>query len=550
MAQSFANPSIYRVKPTFGNLINSNDSSDYLQNKKAKLLYSKNYNRKSKTGSLGSNSNYLLFQKAQQIRDTQVCQTASILDPNQLISNLYSTEVLKNVNVVTSATANVTCGTLSPANVTLAKYTSGNPFYFFYNIDTCSLLFGSSPCGYNNYTYFRVFTKPTINTSTSLVNCNPECFPDNEYLSICEKVCASYAVYGYQINSPWPHFGGVFNNNAGLAQNSASQNGNLKWSANTSGAFGQSSPAISSDGTVYVGSSLGFISFNGSTGAINWVFSSTSSFSSSPAISVNGNIFVGSDDGNLYSISSNGSFVWNFTIGSPVSSSPTIYENTIYVGADNNTLYAITQTGALKWSCLLSATGNIYSSASVGSDGTIYVTSTDSNLYAVRPNGTLKWSFATSGQITSSPSIGSNGTIYVTSTDKNLYAVSPGGTLKWTYPTNATINCTPAIDSNGNIYFGASNGNLYSVSPTGNLNWVYNTSAVAIISSLAIGLDNTIYFGSYDSNANIYAVGKNGNLKWVYPTNGAFYSAPAIGSDGTIYIGNVGNISSTFYAIN
>ena len=56
--------------------------------------------------------------------------------------------------------------------------------------------------------------------------------------------------------------------------------------------------------------------------------------------------------------------------------------------------------------------------------------------------------------------------------------------------------------------------------------------------SPAIGADGTIYIGSDDHN--LYAIkdeGTQGTQKWVFPTEGFVYS-PAIGVDGTIYIGS------------
>ena len=56
-------------------------------------------------------------------------------------------------------------------------------------------------------------------------------------------------------------------------------------------------------------------------------------------------------------------------------------------------------------------------------------------------------------------------------------------------------------------------------------------------SAPAIGADGTIYMGSYDHN--LYALDSNGVPKWSYHTGEAIdYSCPAIGADGTIYVGS------------
>ena len=57
-------------------------------------------------------------------------------------------------------------------------------------------------------------------------------------------------------------------------------------------------------------------------------------------------------------------------------------------------------------------------------------------------------------------------------------------------------------------------------------------------SSPAIGSDGTVYVGSADTK--LYAINsKSGEKKWEFETGGAVTSSPAIGSDGTVYVGSV-----------
>ncbi len=64
-------------------------------------------------------------------------------------------------------------------------------------------------------------------------------------------------------------------------------------------------------------------------------------------------------------------------------------------------------------------------------------------------------------------------------------------------------------------------------------------------SSPAIGPDGTIYVGSQDDH--LYAVNHDGTLKWRLQTGGVVRSSPAIAADGTIYVGSYDN---HMYAIN
>jgi outer membrane protein assembly factor BamB len=67
-----------------------------------------------------------------------------------------------------------------------------------------------------------------------------------------------------------------------------------------------------------------------------------------------------------------------------------------------------------------------------------------------------------------------------------------------------------------------------------------------VLSSPAIGPDGTVYVGSYDKK--LYAInGKSGVKIWEFETGSYVTSSPAIGSDGTVYVGSDDN---KLYAIN
>ncbi len=71
---------------------------------------------------------------------------------------------------------------------------------------------------------------------------------------------------------------------------------------------------------------------------------------------------------------------------------------------------------------------------------------------------------------------------------------------------------------------------------TNNVKWSYTTGG-SIMSSPAIGADGTIYVGSHDDK--LYAINPDGTEKWSYITGDSVYiwSSPAIGADGTVYVG-------------
>ena len=293
----------------------------------------------------------------------------------------------------------------------------------------------------------------------------------------------------------------------------------------------ESSPAIGTDGTIYVGSDDDNLYAINPNGTQKWGFLTKAHIVSSPALGVDGTIYVGSGDNNLYAINQDGTQQWAFATGSGITSSPALgADGTIYVGSLDANLYAINPDGTEQWA--FRTGGDIESSPAIGADGTLYVGSDDHNLYAINPDGTEQWAFSTNNSIYSSPALGADGTIYVGSADCNLYAINPDGTEKWAFFTENSIASSPALGADGSIYFGS--GALDAINPDGTLQWTFPTDGS--YSSPVLGADGTVYVGSDDNN--LYAVNPDGTAKWVFSTENSITSSLALGADGTIYVGS------------
>ena len=84
-----------------------------------------------------------------------------------------------------------------------------------------------------------------------------------------------------------------------------------------------------------------------------------------------------------------------------------------------------------------------------------------------------------------------------------------------------------------------------SVTPKpGTLLWEFETGGW-VMSAPAIGTDGTIYFGSYDKK--VYALNPNGTKRWEFETGDIVFSSPSLGPDGTVYVGSV---DKKVYALN
>jgi outer membrane protein assembly factor BamB len=101
-------------------------------------------------------------------------------------------------------------------------------------------------------------------------------------------------------------------------------------------------------------------------------------------------------------------------------------------------------------------------------------------------------------------------------------------------PTSAGTKQVPitATDDQGSVATVAVTVEAYT--PPGQAKWSYSTLG-PILCSPAVGQDGTIYVGSSDKN--LYAIHPDASLKWTYRASAMVTSCPAVGADGAVYFG-------------
>jgi outer membrane protein assembly factor BamB len=242
-------------------------------------------------------------------------------------------------------------------------------------------------------------------------------------------------------------------------------NGTLKWKfATGTKADFSSSPMIGGDGAIYFGSGGGNLYAINQDGKLRWKCAVGHMRLFSPAIGSDGTIYVDSNvdpdlgdskgDSDLSAVAPSGAIKWKFKGDDLLTSSPTIgSDDTIYVSVvhltDEKTagLCAINRNGRLKWE-FTAKKAYSFSNPAIGADGAVYVYSGDRSLYAVNSSGTLKWRSASFGSKTigASPTIAGDGTIFV-----GANALDVNGVMKWKYDEH--MSGTAAIGADGTIYF-------------------------------------------------------------------------------------------------
>jgi hypothetical protein len=211
-------------------------------------------------------------------------------------------------------------------------------------------------------------------------------------------------------------------------------------------------------------------------------------------------------------------------------------DGTIYQGTDLHQLLAFNPNGVLKWSI---ATGRaVGSTPAILLDGRIVFVDEAGTVYVANPDGSLSWTDPTgagSGTAGASPAIGRDGTIY-TVIGATVFAFHPDGTIRWTYQIIGGTLGPVAVRPDGVVYVPA--GYLYAIDADGSLLWKTETSLQGLASA-TVGPNQTIYVNAWLPT--IYAYNPDGTLKWSYQADTCCSSAPAttpaIGADGTIYVG-------------
>ncbi|PQJ74611.1 PQQ-binding-like beta-propeller repeat protein [Polaribacter gangjinensis] len=334
------------------------------------------------------------------------------------------------------------------------------------------------------------------------------------------------------------------------------------WSYDLPGSISYSSPAVSDDGTVFIGitepnRAAGNPNFYAlKNGSEVWKTllpngAQSDQIQSSASISNDGSIYMTSlFERFIYKINAgNGAIENSFKTNSRIRyCAPTFgLDGSVIIGNYNNNDRGVRNLNPdLATENWIFGVGiNFNATATIATDGTIYIGAMNGFLYAINPDGTEKWNVKYGTWTATTPAIGADGTIYFAGegnadnpTFKGiLSAYNPvDGSLKWTVGLTEKVNHGgPAIAPDGTIYLGGHDKQMVAYNPDGTQKWVYPVdSPIEVVP--AIDNDGNIYFG--DTGGSFHVVSPEGEKKWkVTKLGDQITSAAAIGNDGTIYVG-------------
>lgn len=329
-----------------------------------------------------------------------------------------------------------------------------------------------------------------------------------------------------------------------------------------------SSVSVGMDGTIFAAGSTndsdGILYALDPDKSVKWQYALNANLQRvSPAIGTDGTVYIGAN-GKLYAFLPDGTLRWDplefypgweVGISSPVIASDGLLYVTLGFAGGLEKLFAVDPDGStpaerIKWAYYPPADINASGGPlTIGPDGTIYALFTrqppsppGTELVAIAPlspSGSLKWRFrAGSGVLLSPPSIDQDGNLYVGASNGKLYALKPNGKKKWVKAIGGDLSfSTPAIDpDDGTLYVGSSNGNLYALnSANGKFKAGWNTpyqTGASLQTSPALGSNKVLYFTSFDGYS--YAV-KTDKTELFKILTGGVGAPPSIGLGDTVY---------------
>jgi outer membrane protein assembly factor BamB len=248
---------------------------------------------------------------------------------------------------------------------------------------------------------------------------------------------------------------------------------------------------------------------------------------SAPALAQDGTLYFGADDAKVYAVqSSSGSLKWAFALpdDSITDSSPALgADGTVYIGSDKGTLYALDgQRGSLKWS--FKAIGEVSGAPAIGMDGTAYICAlnsakTESVTYAINgQSGLQRWAVSHASQSAPSVAIGLDGTVY--GSGVALASLIDGVALEQSAMVWAMDGLTGIQKWEQGLEPGSPGVTAVTVDASGIL---------YVQSERPIALGGVGKLSALEPLA--------GRIQWEFATGGSSNSSPAMGVDGTVYVG-------------
>ncbi len=374
--------------------------------------------------------------------------------------------------------------------------------------------------------------------------------------------CTFDTLSAYASASPWPSFRANPQNTGSVVNADAEGNsGHLRWvfppfDEPAKGGF-VASPVLNNAGTlVYIGSNDGWMyAIDAASGARSpFNLSISQAISGSAMLAVRNGadaVYFGGGDGRLYAVDASAATQatgFPYPIGNYIRTTPVLLpaDGSVYVTSQDGTFVGVCPNAYLRFGRGVGATS---SSPAIGPELVMYFGTDAGQLRALRYDNFPRWTFTASGPVTGAPVAevdgGSTKAIYFADRGGRVFKVDANGQPVQGFTVFGPvgpISASPAL-AGGRLYVASEDGNLYAIDVTsGAAVWSEPFATGApIFSSPAVATGGDapmIVFGADDGF--VYFLRDEGSLPELvaaFEIGSPVRSSPAIGSDGTVYVG-------------
>lgn len=336
-------------------------------------------------------------------------------------------------------------------------------------------------------------------------------------------------VAGTQPGAPWP----AFRHDGGFTALSTARgptSAKLRWKVDTGAPITTSSPVVGADGTIYIGNVRGDLTAITLAGSIRWQ-TRLGPIEGTAAIAADGGLFVASNDARIYVVDASTGSARPIYLGEASIQSSMLVDNDGDVYFDGWVLRSGSSQRELLGFAAIAA-GHLFLT---GSRSSAVLDRLDSQPIDVRR--------AVPVAVGTPEIVGSDGTSYVLEGTR-LVVHDLNGVWKWACELNAlpqALGPTPAHASgllpDGRLVVLTTAllpGLLELAGPTG-VAWSVPVP-YAVPGALAVDSASTVYFGGADGSLHAFTIG--GEPLFTFATGGPIDSSPALGADGTLYVGS------------
>jgi outer membrane protein assembly factor BamB len=232
-----------------------------------------------------------------------------------------------------------------------------------------------------------------------------------------------------------------------------------------------SGPVFAKDGNI-VFAAGSFVHSVRRGGDLAWRFAARGKVFTSPAVTEDGLVIVGSQDDHVHALGPGGALSWSTDLGADVDGAAVIGDDgAVFVGTDKGDVVRLDARGKVAWRTPVG--GPVRGVLSLARNGDVLAGTYGPVPRVVRldPDGTIRGAFAIKGTgarefgIHGAPLEDAEGTLYFGGQDDAVVAIGADGAVRWRFETGADVDAPLTMLSDGSLVVPSEDGTITMLLP-------------------------------------------------------------------------------------